>query len=396
MAKLRQFMKNVSAGANSWRLPTEWKFALAVWLATRLALTLLGGLLFFNSLPFVESNQKYYYNIQPVTYRAEGPLLGIWQRWDGIHYQRIAEYGYYTEDLSAFFPLYPLLARQISALTGFTSLASLLLLSNLAYLFCLVLLYQIVREKIAPEMAQTVVVCAAIFPTAFFFFAPYPMSTGLMFVLLAYRSAYQRRWFLASLAGLCAGLTHPTILPLFVLLLWEVIAFLRQHPPKSAWILTMMPFLPLSGMAFFLAFRSIAGFPEFSTTQTSSWGRTFQAPWQFLLDIPRLIQNPSFLVSGWLNLVLVFLAVAATIWAFRRISFGLWLYMLALLLFLLATGINLEPLASFNRFVLLLFPLFITLGMWSKNRILRPILFVSELLLFLYFSTLYFLWLWVG
>jgi hypothetical protein len=149
-------------------------------------------------------------------------------------------------------------------------------------------------------------------------------------------------------------------------------------------------------MAFFLAFRSIAGFPEFSTTQTGSWGRTFQAPWQFLLDIPRLIQNPSFLVSGWLNFFLVFLAVVATIWAFRRISFGLWLYMLALLLFLLATGINLEPLSSFNRFVLLLFPLFITLGMWSKNRILRPILFISELLLFLYFSTLYFLWLWVG
>jgi hypothetical protein len=396
MAKLRQFMKNVSAGANSWRLPSEWKFALAVWLATRLALTLLGGLLFSNSLPFVESNQKYYYNIRPVTYGAEGPLLGIWQRWDSIHYQRIADYGYYTDNLSAFFPLYPLLARQISSLTGFTSLASLLLLSNLAYLFCLVLLYQIVSEKIAPEMAQTVVVCTAIFPTSFFFFAPYPMSTGLMFVLLAYRSTYQRRWFLASLAGLCAGLTHATILPLFVLLLWEVIAFLRQHPPKSAWILTMMPFLPLSGMAFFLAFRSIAGFPEFSTTQTGSWGRTFQAPWQFLLDIPRLIQNPSFLVSGWLNFFLVFLAVVATIWAFRRIAFGLWLYMLALLLFLLATGINLEPLSSFNRFVLLLFPLFITLGMWSKNRILRPILFISELLLFLYFSTLYFLWLWVG
>jgi hypothetical protein len=56
----------------------------------------------------------------------------------------------------------------------------------------------------------------------------------------------------------------------------------------------------------------------------------------------------------------------------------------------------LDPLFSFNRFILLLFPLFISLGLWTKNRKLKPILFLVEGLLFLYFSTLYFLWLFVG
>lgn len=397
MVAVRPLMMTTSNGQNrKWLLSAEWRWSLGIWLSLRIFLTILGALLYSADLPMVDIREPFYFGVQPIRQGIEAPLLGVWQRWDAVYYIRIADFGYNSVDLSAYFPLYPLLARQISQVLGIPSILSLEIISNLAYLFALVLLFRIVTERVSADLARRTLLITAFFPTAFFFFAPYPMSAVFLFVLLAYRATYRRRWLLAALAGLCAGLSHSTVIPLAVLLFIPVVDYLRTHPPRIAYLTLLVPGVPFLGTAIFLLWRTAAGFPDFSAIMLEGWGRQTLFPWQTLLEIPRLFTTKYFAVSGWLNVLLLLLAVMALFWSLRRLRLELWLYMLTALLFLLSTSVEHEPLSSFNRYILLCFPLFIILAKWARNFWLRLLILGTEGLMFLYFSTMFFMWAWVG
>ena len=74
--------------------------------------------------------------------------LDIWKKWDAWHYVNLAELGYsgYMEDgkhlFLVFFPLYPWLVRLVSAVTGNTMAAG-LLVSFLCYASGCVYLYKL-------------------------------------------------------------------------------------------------------------------------------------------------------------------------------------------------------------------------------------------------------------
>ena len=68
--------------------------------------------------------------LNPVSSRAEQLLLEVWQRWDVIHYQRIAAQGYTDLESSMFPPLFPAVIRVLApALGGNHLLAALLFLT---------------------------------------------------------------------------------------------------------------------------------------------------------------------------------------------------------------------------------------------------------------------------
>ncbi|MCA9917181.1 MAG: hypothetical protein KC445_04480, partial [Anaerolineales bacterium] len=74
---------------------------------------------------------------------AAGLLLGPWQRFDALHYTRIAAQGYAHPEDSVFPPLYPLLMRALGGLFGGSHAAHLaagILISNAALLGLLILL----------------------------------------------------------------------------------------------------------------------------------------------------------------------------------------------------------------------------------------------------------------
>jgi hypothetical protein len=78
---------------------------------------------------------KFYFGIEPELFSWRGAFLGVWQRWDAIHYSIVAQSGYSTIESSAFFPLYPLLARYLSFFLGGDVLFGLIIISNLALFF---------------------------------------------------------------------------------------------------------------------------------------------------------------------------------------------------------------------------------------------------------------------
>src|SRR5262249_50083969 len=74
-------------------------------------------------------------------------LLFSWYRWDVVRFATIAMEGYKKFDNSAFFPLFPLLEHIVSVILHKSILVSGMLISNLAFLGTLVVLYRFVETE---------------------------------------------------------------------------------------------------------------------------------------------------------------------------------------------------------------------------------------------------------
>ena len=346
-------------------LPESWRWSMGIWVFYRLALSAWAALIWKMGLIQYEAGSKYYLGINPIINGWKGALIGVWQRWDAIYYMQIAQTGYKTNEASAFFPLYPILGRALGLLTHSDSLFALLIISNLAYLFTLILLYQFVEEEFSTAVAKRTIIFLSVFPTAFFFFAPYPQSLSLLLVLAAYIAARQSKWLLATLTGFCAGLTHSTVLPLILILSYETFKHLRRSNSAKRWIALLPPLGPAFGTILFFAWRISIGLPSISEIQQEYWGRIIQVPWQTFSDIVSLIREHTLPITSWINLVILIIVMFITVWEIRYISTDLNIYQISSLTYLLFFTTLQEPLASLGRFCLIMFPLFIGMALWA-------------------------------
>src|SRR5579884_2191449 len=104
-------------------------------------------------------------------------LFSSWNHWDAANYVRIAQYGYQTVYDTAFFPLFPLLISILAYPFGsWGYIAAGMLISNLAFLGALFVLYQLAADVAGEHAARRTLLYLAIFPTAFYFFAAYNES----------------------------------------------------------------------------------------------------------------------------------------------------------------------------------------------------------------------------
>ena len=98
--------------------------------------------------------------------------------------------------------------RAVSWLLGGHPLLGALLVSHVAFFGSLLVLYDLTTREFSEPVARRAIVYIAIFPTAFFFFAPYSESLFLLLSLVAFREARLGRWAGAALAGALAALTR--------------------------------------------------------------------------------------------------------------------------------------------------------------------------------------------
>src|SRR5207244_2961403 len=100
--------------------------------------------------------------------------------------------------------------------------------SNGTFLAALVVLYGLTTMEFSPSMARRTVVLMSIFPTAFFFLAPYAEAPFLLFCVSAFWFARRDRWLLAALAGALAALTRSIGIVLLPALAVEAVLQWRQ------------------------------------------------------------------------------------------------------------------------------------------------------------------------
>ncbi len=168
-------------------------------------------------------------------------LFTAFERQDAIWFLRIASSGYAKGDGSAaFFPVFPAATKFVSLFVGGRPLLAATLVSNAAFLGALVVLYALTKMELSEGHARKAVLYLALFPTSFFFLAPYSESLFLLLCVSAFWFARRDRWGAAALVGLLAAGTRSIGIVIAPALLVEALLQWRERG---------VPLMPRAGAA---------------------------------------------------------------------------------------------------------------------------------------------------
>src|SRR6266487_6003282 len=308
-------------------------------------------------------------------------LLTSWNHWDAANYTSIAQFGYQTIYETAFFPLFPWLIKGIAFLLGNQgNIAIGMLLSNLALLGALFVLYQIAADLLGDQVGRRTLLYLCIFPTAFFFFAAYNESLFLFLTASSFLAMRRQKWWLAGILGLFAALTRAAGLLLVIPFLYELWitrdSITTSDQNESHKILSMISrvlplfIIPLGTLIYcFYCWKLFQHPLAFSAVQ-SHWDRHTTWPWVGILTALRellLIQPFGSFYEVHLLLDLAatisFIALAILGWRKLRMSYNIWIILLLFFMLISPAIAQADVLVSNQRFVLEMFPAFITLAM---------------------------------
>lgn len=323
-------------------------------------------------------------------------------RWDSIQYLDIAHHGYASRGDTVFFPFYPLTIRLVGSVIGSYTVAG-ILISLTAFAAALVALHLLTEIELGPGAADATVYILAFAPLSFFFTAVYTESLFLAISVCAVLAARNDRWGVAAVLGGLAAITRVPGILLTLPLAW---IFVQRHGVRDrriAWLLLG----PLSLLSF-LAYLHHRGYSWLApiTNQTGpQYGHQLAGP------LSTVAQAVSAGVSGFaailrgtpvikpelplgllsfsaesveLLLALVLALVALGI-AFRRLPMAYAVYALAVVVVCVWSPTVNQPLQSFDRYTLTIFPLWMAAGsVLSRRRLLVPLVFLESALLAFY------------
>lgn len=315
------------------------------------------------------------------------PCLLVWHHFDAVAYASIADTGYaYTPDV-AFFPLWPLLIHlaglPLEGLFPFSSYVVGLLLSNLCFYFALVLLYCLLYEDFEAAIAKKALFFLAFYPYAFFFFVGYTESFFLllsvaMFLLL--RRGKTLDWWFAGGIGFLAALTRSTgvLLSIPYLIMYVRHFWVAEKRDQTRWfqkIGALFPIIlfPMAIVAYIIYLGYTKGNPFiFQVEEASNWHRHFDWLWMTGGNIVKLLLTYPFLsfdfVKNLLDFAFTIFPIVVLVWGWKRLPLQYSLYAVAVILFSLSFPLaTIHPLTSQERYMIVLFPLFVIFAFWSKN-----------------------------
>ncbi|MDB5579490.1 MAG: hypothetical protein JWR80_4666 [Bradyrhizobium sp.] len=338
-------------------LPYVW--AISIFLISRAVVAL--GLLF----------SRKYMPIDPATWLAGPGWYHQLLQWDSEWYFRILTVGYaYNGDPTisqnvVFYPLYPMLARGLMAITGVGAPNALLLVANVAGLGAIVLLFKLVREEFGDELALATVALLSFFPTSVLLSAGYTEPLQLLLIVSFFLCLRRKYYFLAALFAGLAVAERSTGIILTPVLVWEM-WFNRNEKPFLGAIIPCV-LLATSGLWLFMTYLwYVFGDPfVFSDGQAAfhhgSTLATRMAAALKLEPFTRMILN-DWNPWGWDSwLALCFIALIAVSWFRLQHSWALFATGVFLLPYLSLSGGS-AGFVSMNRFNLVSFPLFVLMA----------------------------------
>ncbi len=326
---------------------------LVLFISTRLVLTVIGVI----SRLLIKPILGY-----PLTTYSPNLLLDLWGVWDTRWYLDIARNGYSTrvigptgETNTAFFPLYPLLARILGWVVRDPFVAG-LIISNLCLLIAAVVLYRLVALDREAEVASASVKYLFLFPSAFILSGFYSESLFLMLLLLSFYCARRNRWFLAGVCGFFLALTRPVgiavIVPLALLAL-ERAGWRRRGVRAEVAALLL---IPLGTALFALYLYQVTGrFLDFVQVP-GSWGRYLSNPFIVLARGVAMGGNPQVVFGAAFGLLCLLILWGSGRWI--GWSYGV----LGTLLLLTPLASGMIPLRGMTRYALPVFPLYLILA----------------------------------
>ena len=320
----------------------------------------------------------------PLTTWLDRVLVQPWFRWDAKYYIWATSRGFSIEDGSAsFHPLLPLLAKPIFYLTG-SPLFALLFVSTIATLALYLCFYRLARMDLQDDVAFRATLLFALFPVSYVFYAPYTESIFLLFSVLLFYFARQRRWLLAGLCGALATLARQQGLFLLVPLVMELWSAKERKPLAFSSVLL----IPIA-YGLWILYRTFAladSSPDLSSVQGLIYStlisrsahqvvaeQAFLFPLHALyLAFVKLWQDHNLailtdLVLGMCMIVLVILS-----WRNLRNSYRVYVLIILIVSFGYHTGMHVSSAyMGLPRHLLLAFPVFIGLAPRVTPRAMR-------------------------
>ena len=304
---------------------------------------------------------------------------------DAGWYQEIARHGYFDPAATAFFPLYPLLVRIFSyPLLGNYRLAA-LVISWISLLGALLYLHRLASLLEGGEAAFRSCLYALVFPTAIILAVGYSESLFLLCAVASFYHARRSGWTAAGAWAVAACLARPTGLAVCAGIALEA---LRQSGWRLSGLRPRMAAVLIGplGLVAYMAYLQ-ADFGDFLLISKAhqSWGRNFN-PGGIFHSLGNLFSRKDLFSaeSAFLLLILAFLVLAML--TLVRYGAPLGIMSLLLLLFPLLISPKTEPTMSIARMVLVIYPAFILMGRWGRNRDLERAYLVVSVLGLAYFT----------
>lgn len=321
-----------------------------------------------------------------LTRGGSGPQYTVLERWgtqDGSLFAQIALHGYGSPVAPMMWPLLPALEHLLLPLTGGNAYVAGMLVANAAFFGALVLLRRLAERELGPDAARRAAWYLAIFPTAFYFFAPYSESLFLMLSIGSFAATRARRWWLAGALGCLAMLARSAGALLVVPFAIEFALAWRAHAARwwqALWIL-LIP----AAAGIFSAYLALEHYDPLGWLHAARLlGHTLHWPWEpFVVGIADLAHLGGVHAITAAHLVLnllaaaVFAGLAVVVLRILPLSYGLYSAAIVIYFLSLSEGGALFLAAGDGRYVLIIFPAFMVLGVWGRHRRLHELLMVA-------------------
>ena len=345
------------------------------------------------------------------TWDATNKWFRFLLRYDSGWYLHIATHGYsyngndLDKQTIVFNPLYPALIKGLTFF-GLSHAASAVIVTNVAIVIAIIVLTKLVAEQYDNETAVLSVAFLSFFPGSLFFSAAYTESLTFLCIVCFFLFLLRKRFVLAAcFAGLCFA-SRSTGLVLLAPLAWEI--FRHYWPNQRRRLLiegALCMLIATAGLWLYMIYLWAAFRAPFAfMTALGAWneGSHFGNPlllqpvFKAFVDLRYQLQN--FIADpNALSFVLFVVFVAAVIVFRKRMPTSFLLFCAGALLLPYFTRTGGVGFASFIRYELLVFPVFIIAATLSKRRIWLGLAIcgISGAMLF-WFTALFAKWYWVG
>ncbi|KAH9386533.1 GPI mannosyltransferase 2 [Nematocida major] len=226
---------------------------------------------------------------------TEAGCLSFLVRWDALYFYRIAKHGYTEENMTAFFPLYPMLIRALAWL-GLSYTLSGALISNGSFLASALVLHRVTEKFLGEKNALRACILFCFSPCSVIYSALYTEAIFCLFVLLAVRSALSRN--ARPLAFLWVSLASAVRSNGFILAPLVLLETYYKRMHRLALGLCALPLVTFLGIQ---AYWWTTRFPHISTlpysyVQAVYWEQGFLEFYKHPKNIPNLIVGLPFVL----------------------------------------------------------------------------------------------------